>query len=269
MSGRATRGLRPLAGLRVVVTRAEEQAGGFAAAFAAAGADVALFPLLALLPPADARPLERAASELPLYDWMAFTSANAVAAFLPRAGGTLPGRLRVAAVGPATAEALRQWGIEPALVAVASRGEALAAALAPLLRRGQRVLLPQAGDARPQLAEALRAAGAEAVAVVAYEKRLPPGAADRAGELFAREVGWVTFTSPRIVRHFLEVAPGAARAAGPVRLRAASLGPVTSAALRTAAIEPAAEARRPGARALVEAVVAAVGVPRSSGASES
>lgn len=245
----------PLSGLRVVVTRAEHQADGTVAAFEAAGAHVELLPLLEVVPPADPRALERAASELALYDWLVFTSSNAVEAFLPLTGGTLPSRLRVAVVGPATAEALRGFEIEPHLLAKKADAEGLAADLAPYVRRRQRVLLPQAADARPALSEGLTAAGAEVVAVVAYDKRLPPDAPGRAEELFSTSpLGWVTFTSPRIVRHFA----GLFRAEWERRrgeLRAASIGPVTSGELRRQGVEPAAEADRPGDDELVEAVV--------------
>jgi uroporphyrinogen-III synthase len=248
----------PLAGLRVVVTRAEHQSEGLVAAFERACAAVELLPLLEVVPPADPRPLERAASELALYDWIAFTSANAVEAFLPLTGG-LPSRLRVAAVGPATAEALRVWEIEPHLTAGQAEAKGLAAELAPHVGRGHRILLPQATDARPGLVEGLAAAGAEPVAVVAYDKRLPADAARRATELFSTSpLGWVTFTSPRIVRHFAELF-GADWDRRRPELRAASIGPVTSAELRRRGVEPAAEAARPGDEEMVEAVVSAVG----------
>ncbi len=250
--------MRPLAGLRVVVTRAEHQADDLAAAFAGAGARVELLPLLAVVPPADPRPLERAATELALYDWLVFTSANAVEAFLPLTGGALPARVRVAAVGPATAAALRGFEVEPHLEARKADAEGLVADLAPHVARRRRVLLPQASDARPTLAEGLAAAGAEAVAIVAYDKRLPPEAPRRAAELFATEpLGWVTFTSPRIVRHFVELLSGDwERRRG--ELLAASIGPVTSAELRRQGAEPAAEAARPGDEEMVAAVAAAV-----------
>jgi uroporphyrinogen-III synthase len=252
----------PLRGLRVVVTRAEHQAGDLAEAFAAAGAAVELLPLLEIIPPADPRPLERAASELALYDWLVFTSTNAVEAFLPLTGGSVPGRLRIAVVGPATAEALRAWEIEPHLVAggVAGRADAegLLAELGPLVDRSRRVLLPQAADARPTLAEGLARAGAEAVAIVAYDKALPAEAPRRAGELFAAyPIGWVTFTSPRIVRHFTELFGGDWARRRP-ELKAVSIGPVTTAELRRQGVEPAAEAVRPGDEGMVEAVVEAV-----------
>jgi uroporphyrinogen-III synthase len=241
-----------LAGLRVVVTRAEHQSEGLAAAFERAGARVELLPLLAVVPPADRRPLERAAAEAGSYGWIVFTSTNAVEAFLPLTG-PLPDPVRIAAVGPATAEALRGFGIDPHLTAHKSEAEGLAAELASEVA-GKRVLLPQAADARPVLQEALREAGAEAVAVVAYDKRLPPEAPARAAELFAgTPLGWVTFTSPRIVRHFVELL-GSDWERRRGELRAASIGPVTSAELRRCGVEPAAEAARPGEGEMVGAV---------------
>jgi uroporphyrinogen-III synthase len=238
--------------LRVVVTRAEHQAAGLAAAFERAGATVEVLPLLEVVPAADPLPLEQAAAELFMYDWAVFTSANAVEAFLPLAG-SLPPPLKIAAVGPATAEALRTWGVEPHLSPSRADAEGLAAELASQVA-GKRVLLPQAADARPALLAGLTAAGAEAVAVVAYDKRLPPEAPGRAAELFATPpIGWVTFTSPRIVRHFAELfGTDWERRRG--ELRAASIGPVTSAELRRFGVEPAAEARRPSDEELVAAV---------------
>jgi len=248
--------VKPLGGVRVVVTRAEHQAQGLIAAFERAGAAVELLSLLEVVPPADPRALERAATELALYDWVVFTSVNAVEAFLPHTGGSFPARLRVAVVGPATAEALQAWEIEPHLTSRKADAESLLADLAPLVGRRRRVLLPQAADARPILQDGLNAAGAEAVAIVAYDKRLPPGAARRAAELFASSpLGWVTFTSPRIVQHFAELL-GADWERRRDELRAASIGPVTSAELRRHGVEPMAEATRPGYEGLVEAMVA-------------
>jgi uroporphyrinogen-III synthase len=246
----------PLSGLRVVVTRAEHQSEGLAAAFERAGAGVEMLPLLAVVPPADPRPLERAVMDLVSYDWLVFTSANAVETFL-RLTGPLPSALRVAAVGPATAAALRAFGSEPHLTAHKSEAGGLAAELVPRVA-GRRVLLPQAADARPYLLQSLKTAGAEAVAVVAYDKRLPQEAPARAAELFSTHpLGWVTFTSPRIVRHFAELI-GADWERRKGELRAASIGPVTSAELRSQGIEPAAEAERPGDEEMAAAVVAAV-----------
>ncbi len=248
--------MKPLGGVRVVVTRAEHQAEGLIAAFERMGARVELLSLLEVIPPADPRALERAATELALYDWIVFTSSNAVEAFLPLSGGAFPPRLQVAVVGPATAEALRAWEIEPHLIARKADAETLALELAPLVGRRRRVLIPQAADARASLQEGLTASGAEAVAVVAYDKRMPADAFARATNLFAMSpLGWVTFTSPRVVQHFVELF-GTDWDRRRDELRAASIGPVTTAELRRQGVEPMAEATRPGYEGLVEAVMA-------------
>jgi len=240
--------------VRVVITRAAHQAEGLTAAFRAAGFSVEHLPLLEVIPPADPRSLERAASELALYDWLVFTSANAVDAFLPLTGGALPPRLRVAVVGPASAASLRAYGLEPHLTATRADAEGLLADLAPLVDRSRRVLLPQAADARPALTEGLQRAGAEAVAVIAYDKGMPPDARERAARLFAETpVGWVTFTSPRIVRHFVELFGEDWPRRRP-ELEAASIGPVTTAELRRQGVERIAEAATPGEEGLVAAV---------------
>src|SRR4051812_7311270 len=213
----------PLPHLRVVVTRAKHQSESLAATFARAGARVELLPLLAVVPPADPGPLQRAAAEAFRYDWIVFSSANAVEAFLHLVSRPLA--VAVAAVGPATAAALRACGSEPRVIAEKSDAEGLAAELSPFVA-GRRVLLPQAADARPALLAGLTAAGAAVTAVVAYDKRLPAEAAARVAELFAAQpLGWVTFTSPRIVRHFRELF-GTEWERRREELRALSIGPV-------------------------------------------
>lgn len=244
-----------LAGVRVVVTRAEHQAGGLVAAFEAAGAQVAMLPLLEIVPSADRGPLEQALGKVAdyEYDWLVFTSANAVQSFLPFAGGPLAPDIKFAVVGPATAKALRASGIEPHLKAYRADAEGLLEDLLAEIRLGARVLLPQAADARPTLMEGLRQAGVDVEVVVVYDKRLPPDASRRAEELFgASPLGWVTFTSPRIVRHFAELF-GEDWERRRSELRAVSIGPVTSAELRRMGVEPAAEAASPGDEEMVRA----------------
>jgi uroporphyrinogen-III synthase len=199
------------------------------------------------------------------FDWIAFTSANAVDALLAALGGPPPAATAVAAVGGATARALRRRGVAPRLVAAGGSGGALARELAAAAGgvAGRSVLLPLAADARPELAAGLAAAGARVTAVVAYDKRPPAGAAAEVARLFppATPLGWVTFTSPRLARTFAELLD---RAAGPwpdrrSTLLAASIGPTTSAELRRLGAPPAAEAPNPGDAELVAAVARAVG----------
>jgi len=277
-------GERPLVGVRVVVTRPPHQAEGLCAAFAAAGASVERLPLVDVVPPDDPGPLRRAVAGLGGFRWIAFTSANAVAAVIaevreatestgmvidqpvPPAGW--PPGLRTAAIGEATARALRESGVEPTLIPGSGAGASLAGAMAaadPGLA-GAPVLLPLAADAHPDLAQGLAAAGADVRAVVAYDKRAPAGTAHRARGLFppGAPLGWVTFTSPRIARTFAELLnqisdedPREHWEARRTTLRAASIGPTTSATLRRLAVEPAAEATSPGEAELVAAVVRA------------
>ncbi len=248
---------RALAGRRVVVTRSAHQAAALAAAFEAAGAAVELLPLIELAPPSDSQALGHAACRAADFDWLLFTSANAVDAFLPRVGeSTRPG-LRVAAVGPATSAALRRFGVESTVTAGRSRAEGLLEALALHLVSGTRVLIPQAEDARPVLARGLRAAGASVLTVGAYRKQLPAGAVVAARRLFdGSPIGWVTCTSPRIVRH-LAALLGADWPRRRRELRAISIGPVTSAELRRLGVEPAAEAGQPSDEAMIKAALRA------------
>ncbi len=267
----------PLAGIRVVVTRPEHQAEGLSAAFAEAGAQVEELPLLEVVPPADPAPLDRVAAELAVppaaaattgaslrFDWIVFTSANAVDALFAKLQAPLPPGTRCAVVGPATADALRRHGVDPDRVAVRRDAEGLAAELSADLSPGAAVLVPQAADARPELAAGLTAAGAEVTTVVAYDKRLPPDAPDRAREIFGPDpsspLGWVTFTSPRIVDHFVTLFGSTWESRRPT-LRAASIGRVTTRALARQGITPAAEATRPGDSELVAAVVNAITQP--------
>ena len=156
----------PLSGRRIVVTRPRAQAGPLADGLVDLGATVTLVPLVAIEPAQDLAPLQAAVRDLAAYDWVVLTSANAVAA-LARALRDQPLRgPRVAAVGPATAEAVRGLGSEVASVPAVFAAEDIAAGLGPLA--GAKVLLPQADRASPDLATELRSRGATVDAITAY-----------------------------------------------------------------------------------------------------
>jgi uroporphyrinogen-III synthase len=197
-----------------------------------------------------------AAAEIHRFGWLVFTSTNAVDALWPLLP-ELPSGLQIAAVGRATAAALRERGTSATLTGT-DDASSLLAGLLPRLSRGDAVLLPQAADARSTLHRNLEAAGATVTAVAAYDKALPPEAPERARELFAAHpLGWVTFTSPRIGRHFASLfGDDWQRRRG--ELRAASIGRVTSAELRALGVEPAAQAATPSNEELVAAVVRAL-----------
>jgi uroporphyrinogen-III synthase len=161
---------RPLEGIRIVVTRPE--AKPLAEELERLGAEVSLVPLIEIRPAEDPGPLNEAAERLAAYDWIVFTSVNAVSAVGVRLSG-VGAETRVAAVGPVTADSIRALGIEPSFVAQRASDD-IAAGLGEL--QGARVLLPQADIADPRLAHELRGMGAEVDAVVAYRTILvePP-----------------------------------------------------------------------------------------------
>jgi uroporphyrinogen-III synthase len=160
---------QPLYGVRIVITRPE--AKPLAEELERLGAEVTIVPLIEIRP-AEGRALEDAIDTMGTYDWVVLTSVNGVAAVAQGLAG-LGGDARVAAVGPVTADAIRQHGVEPAFVATRASDD-IAAGLGEI--EGLRVLLPQADLAEPHLADELRGRGAHVEAVVAYRTILvePP-----------------------------------------------------------------------------------------------
>lgn len=251
---------------RIVVTRPAHQAAGLTRAFESAGFPVARLPLLTVTAPLDPAPLDAAVAELDMFDWLVLTSANAVPPVIERLRGPFPARLKVAVVGPATAAALRTAGLPVHREAERAQAEGLVELLADAVQ-DRRVLCPQAADARPALALGLEAAGAAVTVVTAYDKRLPPEAREQARALFGetpdpppeRKLGWVTFTSPRIVRHFVHLtADLGGWESRREELRAASIGPVTTRELERFGVGSIAEAKTPSDQEMAEAVTATI-----------
>lgn len=212
MSGSGAR-VRPLTGQRIVVTRPRAQAPALVDRLEAAGASVLTVPTIAIEPPDSWDPLDRALERLREYRWVVFTSVNGVAAVRRRLaeGGRTAAEMkrhRVAAIGPATAQALRGWGVTPELVPEEYVAEGLAARLRDLVHPGDRVLLPRAAQARDVLVRELETMGARVDEVAAY--RTGPAAAEELrGALRAGQVDMVTFTSSSTVEHFAALfAPG-------------------------------------------------------------
>ncbi|MGH7553699.1 MAG: uroporphyrinogen-III synthase, partial [Longimicrobiales bacterium] len=222
-----------LDGLRVVVTRAAAQVAGLAEALELAGADVLVRPLIRILPSSDEEALARAVAAVGTYDWVIFTSANAVDKFLNevRRVGVRAGdltRVRVAAVGPATAAALADGGIRVDVLPRESLAEAIAAELSAIVElAGKRVLWPRASAARSELTSALEKEGARVEPIEAYrtEPDEAAGAALRR-EVAAGGVDLLTFTSPSTVMAFAGAGMELAGA------RVAVIGPVTAAEAR-------------------------------------
>jgi uroporphyrinogen III methyltransferase/synthase len=261
---------RPLFGRRILVTRPREQvalgdstrrAGDLADRLEALGAAVLLAPAIRIEPPADPAPLRDAVANLQRFDWIVFTSANAVeAVFTALAEAGLDARalapVRAAVMGSATAERLARFGVRADLVpetfTTAGLLEAMASG-APL--RGARILCPRADVAPKDLVEGLSARGAEVTELTAYRTVADNKGVEVAADALARNaVDWITFTSGSTVRHV--VAAVGAEAVRRSRARLASIGPSTSRALRQAGLEPHAEAEPHTTDGLAAAIVA-------------
>jgi uroporphyrinogen III methyltransferase/synthase len=226
---------KPLAGRTIVVTRASEQAQKFIELLAAAGARVLAAPTIAIEPPPSWAPLDAALDQIADYTWAVFTSVNGVSMVDRRLrqrglGWTGFGRLKVAAIGPATAEALGEHGIRPAVVPDDYRAEGLVERLREALGADDRVLLPRAAQTRDLLVRELGRLGATVTEVAAYVTRPVDASATRLREaLAAGAVDAVTFTSSSTARNFAELFTAEERRAWLAGLTVASIGPITAA----------------------------------------
>ena len=231
---------RPLAGRRIVVTRRPEQSGHLCARLERMGATVIELPLIEVAPPLDTAPLDAALRRLDGYDWVVFTSANAVRSVSQRITDLgleerAVTRRQVASVGPATTRALRACfpGVIVSVEAATHDAESLLGELAAAAG-GLRFLLPTSDRARDALPDGLRRAGARVDVVAAYRTVAPAGLRETIAGSLRGGAGLVTFASPSAVENFVAAAPEWV-----ARIRAAVIGPVTEQACRRAGIEVA------------------------------
>jgi uroporphyrinogen III methyltransferase/synthase len=201
---------RPLFGCRIVVTRAREQASDFRLMLTDLGAECIEFPTIAIEPPPSWEPLDAAIGRLSSYHWVIFTSVNGVGFFMQRlrAAGMdvreLKG-IKVAAIGPKTAEALESFGLRPDLVPREYRAESILEGL-PERLDGLRFLMPRAAVARDVLPITLRERGGSVDVVTAYQTVLPASrSAEIADRLRRGDIHCVTFTSSSTVTNFFSL----------------------------------------------------------------
>jgi uroporphyrinogen-III synthase len=250
----------PLAGRRIVVTRAARQSGGLRERLEQQGAEVMLLPTIEIVPPESYGPLDDALREAKRFAWLVVTSANAVRVIgerLEALGLEVQSlaHLRCAAVGASTADALQSMGLAVEVIPERYVGEALADALKDQVH-GQRVLLVRAAVARDVVPDALSAAGAVVTVVDAYRTIVPADAVERAKAIFGTEPfpNAVVFSSGSTVTHLLDVLRDAGLAFPP-QVACVSIGPVTSSALRESGMVVAAEAETASLDGLVDACV--------------
>lgn len=244
----------PLENIRILVTRTRGQASELAARLEEGGATVVAIPTIEIVAPESYAALDTALERLESYDWLLFTSANAVEVFAKRRNLSLVPR-RIAVVGPATAKAVREIGLSVDLCPPKYIAESLAEALAPEAS-GKQVLLVRAAEARDVVPEALTAAGALVTVVEAYRTRLPQESIPALQQLFRSSESppdAITFTSASTARNLFAVleAAGVALSSG---VALASIGPITSRALREFGYTAMIEAAEPTLAALVEAM---------------
>lgn len=247
-----------LRGRRILVTRAREQASVLSTLIRDEGGEPVELPTIRIRPPDDWTAVDAAMDGWGRFDWVAFTSVNGVEIWMRRAAereleARSFGAARIAAIGPATARALRAHGLRANLVPPRYVAESL---LDELLRagvRGKRVLLPRAAEARKLLAEGLRGAGAEVVEVALYDTLPDTGTGCSVlAELEAGAIDAATFTSSSTVRNFAALA-GEGRAAQVLtRTRVVCIGPVTAATARDLGIRVDGEAEEHTIPGLVE-----------------
>ncbi|HVU45047.1 MAG TPA: uroporphyrinogen-III synthase [Terracidiphilus sp.] len=248
----------PLAGRRVLVTRAARQASKLSDELRALGAQPVEVPVLEIAPPESYAPLDDALRNLDRYDWLILTSANAAYMLMERAAclGVALDRavtLQVATVGPATAAAAQKAQLAVTLVPESYVAEGLLAALGAQTA-GKRVLIARAAIARDVIPDELRASGAIVDVVDTYRNVLPASAPQQLREALQQGIAAATFTSSSSVTHLKEAAEKTGVAFPLAGVPAISIGPITSQTLREHGWEPAAEANPSDIAGLVAAL---------------
>jgi uroporphyrinogen III methyltransferase/synthase len=249
-----------LAGKRIVITRSAAQSELLARELSARGAIPVMLPLVSFAEPKDFAPLDAAIKGIEQFDWMILTSAQAVRALVKRSEelkrGLIPSgsRLRIAAVGPVSAEAARQAGWPVEYVAETHTGAALAEELGKRLS-GAKVFLPRSDRANPDLPPALKRHGAQVTEVIAYRTLRPTDVGQRDLRQIAEGAAEaVLFFSPSAVQHFVELFGGEQLCALQDKLAITAVGPVTANALHQAGAQRIVLAGDTTARAVVAAL---------------
>jgi|WetSurMetagenome_2_1015567.scaffolds.fasta_scaffold18910_4 uroporphyrinogen III methyltransferase / synthase len=235
---------RPLWGKTAVVTRTRGQASVLTELLAAAGARCLEVPTLEVAPPDDFGPLDAALQHLSDYAWVIFTSANGVAAFFQRLfekGRDVRalGGVKIAAIGPATAQALRERHLLADVVPARFVAEDLAQALLPRIAPGSRVLLARAQQAREVLPEILAQAGIKVEVAPVYQVRKPEAIpAEARPGIDSGDIDILTFASSATVHNFVALVGREKFQELAGRALVAAIGPITGDTLREYGVTP-------------------------------
>ena len=245
---------RLLFGQRILVTRSEEQAQEFTAKLTELGADVLVQPAIEISPPESYEEVDQVIHRISDFKWIVFSSRNGVQYFLDRLAALgLDARqfagVKIAAIGPGTAAALKQRHLKCDLIPAEYRAESLAESLHDEAS-GSSMLLVRASRGRDTLSELLKNAGAEVTQVVAYMSRdvteIDPVVATA---LAAGEIDWITVTSSAIGRSLVTLLGSAIGQA-----KVASISSITSGALSACEVTVDVEAQEHSLDGLVLAI---------------
>ena len=252
----------PLAGVRVLVGRARHQASSLSAELKKLRAEVIEIPFIEIRPPRSYKLIDAALRRIAEYDWLILTSVNGAEALQARMKRLRIrpaefSHLKIAAIGPATREAVRAMALKVAVVPERYVAESVVKSLRGKVK-GKRVLLARAKVARDVIPRELRKAGARVDAVEAYETVVPPGSRKKLHSLMdspVRRPHVITFTSSSTVRNFLGLLRGRKRNVLGENIRLASIGPITSSTLRECGLRVDVEAKEYTIPGLVRAIV--------------
>jgi uroporphyrinogen III methyltransferase/synthase len=252
----------PLAGKRIVITRARAQGSGLARRIEDLGGEVVEFPTIEIQPPESFAALDGAIGKIKTYDWLMFTSVNGVEYFLDRlqrlhkSTTELKG-IKVAAIGPETVKRLEAAGVEGCLVPKQYQAEGMLEILMPETMRGKRVLIPRAAKARDILPETLRQWRAQVDVVEAYRTMIPLTDSGWFKDLLrSGGVDMITFTSSSTVSHFIRLFPGRDLAQVLAGVAIACIGPITQQTVEELGGRAAVVAKEFTILGLVQAMVA-------------
>jgi uroporphyrinogen III methyltransferase/synthase len=201
---------KPLIGKRILITRAREQSTDFSTLLKKLGAEGIEFPMIEIVPPLRWEELDHAIRQLKSYNWIIFTSANGVNFFWQRLRekrkDRLPSSLKVCAIGPATADQLKEKKTSVDYVPKEFIAEAVLKGLARKAIKGKRILLARAKKARDILPKGLRKMGAEVDVMEVYRTIRPKGGSKKLKKLLTDgKIDVITFTSSSTVNHFAEL----------------------------------------------------------------
>jgi uroporphyrinogen III methyltransferase/synthase len=246
---------RPLSGKRIVVTRTRKQASALSSKLRALGANVLELPTIRIEPPTDLRAFAELVQDSHAYDWIIFTSANGVEAFFEiffklyddarEIGGA-----RIAAIGPATAQRVKDFHLHVDLQPEEFVAEAV---VREFQKQGDvenlRILLVRAEKARDVLPKQLSALGAIVDEAFAYQTVLETRDTGARRQLSEEGADLLTFTSSSTVENFLALG-----LPWPKGMQVASIGPITSKTARDHGLKIDIEARRHDIDGLVQAI---------------